>query len=148
MTEDKVEYTLSPVASEVDRVPPARPSVGKWRVVTDIEGCQVVIDSKVDRMLSLKSEGAFRWFIDTLRRAGLNLGWTIAPVWWLTSNRLPEEDQRVLVYIPGRQRNQVTEAIYRLGDFLTGTFTYSYRAVDAWMPLPVPPDEWGGDKND
>ena len=63
-----------------DRVPPARPSVGKWQVVSAIEDGKVVIDSKADRALHLDSEGAFRWFIDTLRRAGLNLGWTMAPV--------------------------------------------------------------------
>lgn len=153
MTEKKEEYQVVSVADvtwgiltgEGEPVLPARPSVGKWQVVTDIEGKRVVIDSKADRALHLESEGAFRWFIDTLRRAGLNLGWTVAPVWWLTSNRLPEEGERVLVYLPRRRRYRVTEAIYKLGDFITAGFAYGWRDVEAWTPLPVPPDEWGAE---
>ena len=153
VTEKREGYQVVPVrdvATSIlegrqDRVPPAHPSVGKWQVVTDIEGGRVVLDSKADRTLALHSEGAFRWYIDTLLRAGLNLGWTMAPVWWLTSNRLPEDGERVLVYLPRRQRYRVTEAIYKLGDFITTGFAYGWQDVEAWTPLPVPPDEWGAE---
>jgi hypothetical protein len=69
--------------------------------------------------------------------------------WIKCEDRLPEEDQNIIVYIPKFNDNHVImEGIYQgLSDdgkeniFSDQFTTYHYSNVTHWMPMPLPPEE-------
>jgi len=61
-----------------------------------------------------------------------------APQWISVKDRLPENDNEVLIVASG----EVTTAFYEAGDFGWSYGTTGYETtITHWMPLPKPPEE-------